>query len=122
MKKGETSKELSDKVYELFETATSSGKVKKGTNEVTKALERGVAKLIAIADDVNPEAIVAHLPLLATEKDIRFVYVPSKKELGGSVGLKVGCASAAIINEGNARKLFKEIKETLTAPKKEDKK
>jgi large subunit ribosomal protein L7Ae len=122
MKKGDVSKELSDKVYELFESANSSGKVKKGTNEVTKALERGVAKLIAIAEDVNPEAIVAHLPLLCKEKGVPYIYVPSKKELGGTIGLKVGCASAAIINEGNARKLFKEIKEKLLAPEKEEKK
>ena len=108
-------KDLSDKVYELFETATSSGKVRKGTNEVTKALERETAKLVAIAEDVNPPAIVAHLPLLSKEKKVPFIVVPSRKELGASVGLKVGCASAALVNEGSARNLFKEVKETVLA-------
>lgn len=115
------SKEITDKIYELFEAANSSGKVKKGTNEVTKAIERGTAKLIAVASDVNPPAIVAHLRPLAEEKGIPYIEVPSKKELGGSVGLKVGCASAGIINEGNARNLFKEVKEAILS-KKEDKK
>ena len=122
MKKGEITKELSDKIYELFETANSSGKVKKGTNEVTKALERGVAKIVCIAEDVNPEAIVAHLPLLSAEKEVPYAFVPSKKELGGTVGLKVGCASAAVINEGNARKLLKEVKDALIIINKEAKK
>ncbi len=109
----ETSNELNDKIYELLEVANTSGKLKKGTNEVTKAIERGIAKLVVIASDTDPKAIVAHLPLLCEEREIANIIVPSKKELGGSIGLKVSCASAAIIDEGDARKLFKEVVEQV---------
>jgi len=115
----EASKEFINKVYELLEIASNTGKVKKGTNEVTKSVERGTAKMVVIAEDVDPKTIVAHLPLLCEEKGISYAFVPSKKELGASIGLKVGCASSSIINEGDARKLFNEIKTQLAALKKE---
>ena len=65
----EVPKELVDKVYEIIETAKSTGKVMKGTNETTKAIEKGKAKLIAIAKDVNPPEITMHIPIIAEEKD-----------------------------------------------------
>jgi len=50
----EVPKELVDKIYEVIETAKTTGKVIKGTNETTKAIERGKAKLVVIAKDVSP--------------------------------------------------------------------
>ncbi|MEM3714729.1 MAG: ribosomal L7Ae/L30e/S12e/Gadd45 family protein, partial [Nitrososphaeria archaeon] len=73
--KFETPKEIMDSVYEILRRASESGKVKKGTNEVTKSVERGVAKLVVIAEDVDPPEIVAHLPILCEEKKIPYVYV-----------------------------------------------
>ena len=52
--KFETPKELSDKAYSVAEIARDSGKVKKGTNEVTKIIERGEAALVIMAVDVEP--------------------------------------------------------------------
>ncbi|PIN99767.1 50S ribosomal protein L7ae [archaeon CG10_big_fil_rev_8_21_14_0_10_43_11] len=107
--------ELTNKVYELLETTANTGKIRKGTNEVTKAIERSVAKLVVVAKDVDPKAIVAHLPLLCKERNIAYIEVPSKKELGASINLKVSCASAALVDEGDARKLFKEVVEHVRA-------
>lgn len=112
--------DLTNKVYDVLEKASSTGKVKKGTNEVTKAVERGTAKLVVIAEDVDPKAIVAHLPILCEEKKIALVQIPSKKELGASIKLKVGCASAAVINEGNERNAFKEVLEQIQLLKKKE--
>ena len=38
-----------NKVYEAIEVAKATGKLRKGTNEVTKSIERGQAKLVAYA-------------------------------------------------------------------------
>lgn len=103
------SKELMDKVYEAIETAKASGKIKKGVNEATKAIERGKAKLVAIAKDVNPPEIVMHLPLLAEEKDITAVEVSSREELGASAGIEVPTVAIAIMEEGEGKKLVEEI-------------
>ena len=57
-------------VYEVIEKARKTGKIEKGTNEVTKAIERGTAKFVVYAVDVEPKEIVQHLPIIAKEKNI----------------------------------------------------
>ncbi|MGC9210116.1 MAG: 50S ribosomal protein L7Ae [Acidilobus sp.] len=101
--------DLAEEVYKLVTKARETGKVKKGTNETTKAVERGLAKLVVIATDVDPPEIVAHLPLLCDSKKIPFVYVPSKKRLGEAVKIDVAAASVAIIDPGQAAEDMKRI-------------
>ncbi len=102
--------ELAEKAYEALKKARETGgKIKKGTNETTKAVEKGLAKLVLIAEDVDPPEIVAHLPLLCEDKKIPYVYVPSKKKLGEAAGIEVAAASAAIIDPGQAKDLVEEI-------------
>jgi len=101
--------ELAEKAYGAVNEARLTGKIKKGTNETTKAVERGLAKLVLIAEDVDPPEIVAHLPLLCEEKGIPYVYVPSKTRLGKACGLEVAAASACIIEPGGAASLVEEI-------------
>ena len=91
-------------IYNIVEKARKTGKVEKGTNEVTKAIERGTAKLIVYASDVEPKEIIQHLPLLCKEKNVPCKEVDSKQKLGISVGLKVSCSSVAVINSGDAEK------------------
>ncbi|MBT4136073.1 50S ribosomal protein L7ae [archaeon] len=91
-------------VYELIEKARKTGKIEKGTNEVTKAIERGTAKLVAYATDVEPKEIVQHIPILCKEKEIPCIDADNKEKLGISVGLNIKCASVAIIEAGDAEK------------------
>jgi large subunit ribosomal protein L7Ae len=105
----EVPKEVADAAYEALQIAAKTGTVRKGTNETTKAVERGQAKLVVIAEDVDPPEIVAHLPLLCEERKIPYVYVPSKEKLGNAVGIDVSAASACVISEGDALGLVKEI-------------
>jgi len=108
--KFEVPQELAEKVYQaLQKVRETGGKVKKGTNETTKAVERGQAKLVVIAEDVDPPEIVAHLPLLCDEKKIPYVYVPSKQRLGQAAGIEVAAASVAVIDVGGAKDLVDEI-------------
>lgn len=107
--KFEVPKELSDKVLQAVEIARNTGKIRKGTNESTKSVERGDAKLIVIAGDVEPEEIVMHLPPLCEEKKVPYVYVPNKAELGRAAGLDVSSAAVCIIEPGESKELIKEI-------------
>jgi ribosomal protein eL8 len=101
------------KVYELFEKARQSGKIRKGTNETTKAVDRGQAKLVAIALDVDPPEIVMHLPELCEEKGVKYVYVSSKQILGQACGINTQAASAAIIEPGEGKNIMDEIIKAL---------
>ncbi len=102
---------LSNRALEAVELARTTGKIKKGTNEVTKAIERGTAKLVLVAKDVSPPEVVMHLPLLGKEKGVPVVEVPSKEELGAAAGLSVPAVSVAVIQEGEAKAIIKEIAE-----------
>ena len=42
-----------EKIYEAVEIARKTGKIKKGANETTKAIEKGFAKLVVVAKDVT---------------------------------------------------------------------
>ncbi|MCW4035294.1 MAG: 50S ribosomal protein L7Ae [Candidatus Bathyarchaeota archaeon] len=107
--KFEVPTEVADAAYEALRIANQSGSVRIGTNETTKAVERGVAKLVVIAEDVDPPEVVAHLPLLCEERKIPYVFVPSREKLGVSSGIEVSSAAAAIAEVGEAVSLIKEI-------------
>jgi large subunit ribosomal protein L7Ae len=96
--------------YTIIEKARKTGKIDKGVNEVTKAVERGVAKLVVYAADVSPKEIVAHLPLICKEKNIPCVEADSKQKLGIAAGIGVGTAAVAVINAGDTDKEIASIK------------
>jgi large subunit ribosomal protein L7Ae len=83
--------------------------IRRGVNETTKAVDRGKAKLVVIAMDVEPEEVVMHLPPLCEEKGVPYTYVPSKLELGKASGLEVQASAIAIIDAAEYSKLLEEI-------------
>ncbi|NOQ37753.1 50S ribosomal protein L7ae [archaeon] len=111
----ETPKDLAEKVYNTIESVVRSGSVRKGTNEVTKAIERGTARLVVIAEDIEPEEIVMHLPILSKEKAVPFIFVPTKQELGAACGISVSTATVVIDDVGKAGKQVDEIVSAVKA-------
>ena len=111
--KFETPEDLVSPILEALRVAATSGKVKKGTNEATKAIERGSSKLIVIAEDVEPPEVVAHLPILCEEQGAAFVFVPTKQELGSSLGIEITSAAAAILDAGDAQHIVDQIITTI---------
>ena len=105
----EMSEDMKMRTYEAVEMAKNTGKVKKGTNEVTKVIDRAQAKFVVLAEDVSPPEILIHIPYLCKEKNIPFAYVPRKKELGYAAGLGVSTGAVAIVNPGKARVLLEEL-------------
>ena len=116
----ETPEDKQQDVYDLVRDISKDpdGRLKKGSNEVTKAAERGVAKMVIMAEDVNPGELLAHIPMICKEKEIPFIYVANQAELGKQIwGLDTGrrCASVAIMEHGNnLDSQFKGIKEVCT--------
>jgi large subunit ribosomal protein L7Ae len=115
--KFETSKDLVNAVYEAVRVSKQSGKVRKGTNETTKAIERGVSKLVVIAEDVEPPEVVAHLPILCAERNTPFIFVPSKQQLGASLGIDVGSAAATIVDAGEAQHIVEQVVSSISTIK-----
>ena len=94
--------DLAEDALEALQVARDTGSVKKGTNETTKAVERGNATLVYVAEDVQPEEVVMHLPELCDEKDVPYLFVQTQDDIGHAAGLEVGSAAAAIVDAGDA--------------------
>lgn len=122
--KFEVPNEIAAKTYEALQMAKQSGTVRKGANEVTKSVERGLARFVVIAGDVEPEEVVIHIPSLCEQRKIAYSFVPSKNDLGKSIGLNVPCTAVAVENSGSAEQHIKEIisRITGTAPRAEEQK
>ena len=81
--------------------------------ELAKQAEEALETAQVIAEDVDPAEIVAHIPVLADEKEIPYVYLPTKEQVGGAAGLTVGTASACIVDAGDAEAAVSEIVEKV---------
>jgi len=79
--------ELTNKILELVNQATNYKQVKKGANEATKTLNRGISEFIVLTADTEPIEILLHLPLLCEDKNVPYVFVPSKTALGRACGV-----------------------------------
>lgn len=111
--KFEMPQETTKKLVDFLGKVAKTGKVRAGVNEVTKMVERGQAKLVVMAEDVSPEELLYHMPVLCTEKKVPFAYMPQKAELGKVVGLNVNTSCIAVINEGTAKKELEDLVKTL---------
>jgi large subunit ribosomal protein L7Ae len=90
-------------IYNLIERVKKTGKIEKGTNEVTKAIERGTALFVAYASDVDPKEITQHIGLLCKEKNSPYQEVDSKQKLGIAAGLPVSASSVVVIEAGETK-------------------
>jgi len=117
MPKIEVSKDLNAKVLQLVEAAKNGGKIRRGTNETTKTIEKGKSQLVVIANDVEPPEVVMHLPVLCDEKKIPYAYVQSKMELGRASGIDVPCAAISLVEIGEGKELLKEVLKKLNEAK-----
>lgn len=114
----EVPKELVPQILEMLSVAKDGGRVKKGVNEATKSIERKAAQFVVIAGDVTPEEVVVHIPMLCKEHGIPYAFVPTKKELGGAVGIDVGTSAVAVENGGGAAEKLHDIIKKLPKPEK----
>ena len=93
---------LEQELLDLVQSATHARQLKKGANEATKTLNRGVSELVILAADTQPLAIVLHVPLLSEDKNVPYVYVSSKMHLGRACGVSRPVIAASITsNEGS---------------------
>mmetsp|Transcript_56728 Transcript_56728/g.159242 ORF Transcript_56728/g.159242 Transcript_56728/m.159242 type:complete len:124 (+) Transcript_56728:69-440(+) len=88
--------DLTVALLDLVQQATNYKQTKKGANEATKTLNRGISELIIMAADAEPIEILLHLPLLCEDKNVPYVFVPSKVALGRACGVSRPVISCSI--------------------------
>ncbi|KAF2102636.1 ribonucleoprotein-associated protein [Rhizodiscina lignyota] len=87
---------LTQEILDLVQQASHYTQMKKGANEATKTLNRGISELIIMAADTSPLAILLHLPLLCEDKNVPYVFVPSKTALGRACGVSRAVIACSI--------------------------
>eukprot|EP00051_Salpingoeca_urceolata_P006988 m.92478 g.92478 ORF g.92478 m.92478 type:complete len:130 (+) comp15068_c0_seq2:1264-1653(+) len=99
------SPELTKQIVDLVQQAANYKQLKKGANEATKTLNRGISEFIVLAADTEPLEILLHLPLLCEDKNVPYVFVPSKQVLGRACGVTRPVIAASVtVNEGSQLK------------------
>ncbi|KAF9083713.1 NHP2-like protein 1 [Mortierella sp. AD031] len=93
---------LTNSIMDLVQQASHYKQLKKGANEATKTLNRGIAEFIVMTADTEPIEILLHLPLLCEDKNVPYVFVPSKTALGRACGVSRPVIAASVTsNEGS---------------------
>ncbi|RHZ75360.1 hypothetical protein Glove_216g62 [Diversispora epigaea] len=90
--------DLTNQILDLVQQALHYKQLKKGANEATKTLNRGMSEFIVMTADTEPIEIVLHLPLLCEDKNVPYVFVPSKTALGRACGVSRAVIAASIIS------------------------
>jgi large subunit ribosomal protein L7Ae len=114
----EPTEELQKKALEALEIAKDTGRIKKGINEATKSIERGIARLVVVAEDVEPQEVIMYLPGLCDDKKAPYIFVSSKADLGNAAGIERPTAAVAIIVEGKAKELVDDLVEKINGLRK----
>ena len=89
--------DLTVAILDLVQQATNYKQLKKGANEATKTLNRGISELIIMAADTEPLEILLHLPLLCEDKNVGYVFVSSKIALGRACGVSRPVVACSIL-------------------------
>ncbi|ORX70567.1 ribosomal protein L7, partial [Linderina pennispora] len=87
---------LTNQIQDLVQQASHYKQLKKGANEATKTLNRGISEFIVMAADCEPIEILLHLPLLCEDKNVPYVFVPSKAALGRACGVSRPVVAASV--------------------------
>lgn len=96
---------LTTKIMTLIQQAVNYKQLRRGANEATKTLNRGLSEFIVMAADAEPLEIILHLPLLCEDKNVPYVFVRSKQALGRACGVSrpiIACSVTS--NEGSQLK------------------
>ena len=93
---------LTKKLLDLVQQSCNYRQLRKGANEATKTLNRGISEFIVMAADAEPLEIILHLPLLCEDKNVPCVFVRSKQALGRACGVsRPVIACSVTIKEGS---------------------
>jgi len=102
-------------IVELVHQATNYKQLKKGANEATKTLNRGIAEIIVLAADAEPLEILLHLPLLCEDKNVPYVFIKSKTALGRACGVSRPVIACSIVSKEGSQlqSQIKDLKDSI---------
>ncbi|KAK1758835.1 50S ribosomal protein L30e-like protein [Echria macrotheca] len=89
------------KILDCIKQAGHHEQLKKGAKEATESVSRGTSKFIILAADTQPLSLVLPLLLLAEEKNVSYVFLPSKIAIGRACGISRPVIAVSITSNGS---------------------
>lgn len=81
-------KKSTKRLHKLVRKAAAAKLVRRGVKEVVKGLRKGESGLCILAGDVYPLDVISFLPVLLEEKNVPYLFVPSRQDLGAAACTK----------------------------------
>lgn len=101
---------LQDQALDVLEAAHETGRINFGKNDTERSIEDQQSDLVYIAEDIDPEDVVDHLPDLADKKDIPYLFIEQEDDLADAVSYGgPHCSSATIIDAGDASQELEDV-------------
>merc|ERR1712015_34761 len=110
------SKKLTKKLYKLIKKGSKHKTfVRNGLKDVQSRIRKGEKGLVVFAGDVTPIDVMCHLPAVCEEKNLPYVYTPSRQDLGSAMGVKRGCLMVMVREHEDYKELYDELKAEIDA-------
>ena len=82
------SKKLTKKIHKLVKKGSGAKIIRRGVKEVVKGLKKNEKGICIIAGDIFPVDVISHISSYCEDKDVPYIYVPSKHDLGAAASVK----------------------------------
>merc|ERR1712228_572387 len=104
-------KKLTKKLYKCIKKGMKHKTfVRNGLKDVQSRIRKGETGLVVFAGDVTPIDVMCHLPAVCEEKNLPYVYTPSRQDLGTAMGVKRGSLMVLIREHDDYKDLYEECK------------
>ncbi|KAG8681353.1 snoRNA-binding protein [Ceratobasidium sp. 394] len=113
-------KKLVKKLHKTVKKASKGRQVKRGVKEVVKSIRKGEKGLLILAADITPIDIISHLPVMAEDASIPYVFVASKEELGQASSTKRPTSCVLVCPDAKKKKKKVEGQEGMVESKEDD--
>ncbi|MFH4980302.1 hypothetical protein AB6A40_007011 [Gnathostoma spinigerum] len=109
------SRKLAKKIYKLIKKASKhKDHLRQGISDVQKSIRREETGIVILAGNVSPIDVYSHIPALCEEKDLPYVFTPSREHLGLATGHRRATIILLIRENAEYSELFNEVKKLIT--------
>ena len=98
---------LEKKILKLTKKQVKTKNIKRGVKEVVKAIRKGATGVCILAADISPPDVLSHIPGICEGKNIPYVFVKSRMELGTAAETKKPTSVVLLTQPENAKTLKK---------------
>merc|ERR1712111_227883 len=104
------SKKLAKKLYKCIKKGMGHKTyVRNGLKDVQTRIRKGEKGLVVFAGDVTPVDVMCHLPAVCEEKQLPYVFTPSRQLLGTAMGVKRGSLMVMVREHEDYKDLYQEM-------------